>query len=351
MKKSIVIIIAVLVVAIAGVVWLNVGMPLNKKPVVVKTPPPVIGFSLGTTREERWATDQSLFTKRVSELGGVVSAVGTDYDVTTQISQIENLISQGIKVIVVVAADSDKLAPVIAEANAAGVKIIAYDRMIKNCNLDFYVSFDNVKVGELEAQGVLNVVDKGNFAYVGGGPTDNNALLVQKGSMNILNPLIQKGDIKLVFNKFSDNWDPDVAYKNLKAYLDTGKTVDAIVAANDGTAGGAIQTLREKHLDGKVPVSGQDAELAACQRIVAGTQTATVYKPFVLEANESAEVAMAMAKGETPQTNSTVNNGQIDVPSFLLTPVLVTKDNMQSTIVKDGFHSYDAIYNKTTATK
>lgn len=349
--KKIVIIVAVLIVAIAGAIWLSVGMPVAKNPVVIKTPPPVIGFSLGTTREERWATDQSLFTKRVSELGGVVSAVGTDYDATTQISQIENLISQGIKVIVVVPADSTKIAPVIAEANKAGVKIIAYDRMINSGNLDFYISFDNVKVGELEAQGVLNVVSKGNFAYIGGGPTDNNALLVQKGSMNILTPLIQKGDITLVLNKFSDNWDPDVAYKNLKAYLDTGKTVDAVVAANDGTAGGAIQALHEKNLDGKVPVSGQDAELAACKRIVAGTQTATVYKPFVLEANEAAEVAMAMAKGEVPQTNNTVNNGQIDVPSFLLTPVLVTKDNMMDTVVKDGFHSYDAIYNGTAVTK
>jgi D-xylose transport system substrate-binding protein len=347
MKKTIIIVLVVLIVAIAGGILLSNRIVVPKSAPQTKAAPIVIGFSLGTTREERWATDQSLFTNKVQELGGIVSAVGSDYDATTQISQIENLISQGIKVIVVVTADSDKLAPVVAEANKAGVKIIAYDRMINKCNLDFYVSFDNVKVGQLEAQSVVAVVNKGNFAYIGGSPADNNALLVRQGSMSVLDPLVQSGNIKLVVNQLTANWDPDIAYKNIKAYLATGKTLDAVVAANDGTAGGVIQALHEKNLDGKVPVSGQDAELASCQRIIAGTQTSTVYKPLAEEANEAAEVAMDMAKGVTPKTTGTVNNGQIDVPSFLLTPELVTKDNMMDTVIKDGFHSYNEVYNKT----
>jgi D-xylose transport system substrate-binding protein len=345
--KKIIIAVVLLAAAIVGIIWLNSRIAAPKKAEKGGGAPVVIGFSLGTTREERWLTDRDLFIKKAQELGATVNSVASDYDVDTQISQIENLISQGVKAIVVVPADSEKIAPVIAKANQAGVKIIAYDRLIKNSKPDFYVSFDSVKVGVLEAQSVLSVVNKGNFAYVGGAPTDNNAILLSQGSMSILDPKIQSGDIKLVLNKLTDNWDPVIAYQNLKAYLNTGKTVDAVVAANDGTAFGVIQALHEKKLDGKVPVSGQDAELAACQRIVEGTQTSTVYKPIKLLAAKAAEIAVAMARGEAPEITSTVNNGQIDVPSFLLNPTLVTKDNMMSTIVEDGFHSYNEVYNKT----
>jgi D-xylose transport system substrate-binding protein len=346
--KKIIIAVVLLAAVITGIIILASRITAPKKS-ISKTPPIVIGFSLGATHEERWlASDLPLFIKRAEELGASVNYLSSNYDADAQISQIENLISQGIKTIVVMPADSEKIAPVIVEANRAGVKIIAYDRLIKNCNLDYYVSFDNFKVGVLEAQSIVDVVNKGNFAYIGGAPTDNNAFLVKDGSMSVLEPKIKNGNIKLVVDKFSNNWDPVEAQKNLKAYLDTGAHLDAVVAANDGTAFGSILALQEKKLDGKIPVSGQDAELSACQRIVAGTQTSTVYKPIKLLAAQAAEMAVALARGETPQTNNNVNNGQVNVPSFLLDPVLVTKDNMQDTVVKDGFHTYNEIYNHKT---
>jgi len=349
MKKTIVILV-LLAIAVTGVVLLgqklspvNPGVnPTNKNTSVI------VGLSLGSTLEERWTTkDSVLFTKRVEELGGVVNQVVSNNNSDTQIKQIENLIGQGVKVIVVVPADSEKIAPVIAEAHAAGAKVIAYDRLIKNSDLDTYISFDNVKVGQLEAQSVVDKVSKGNFAYIGGSPTDNNAFLVKQGSMVILDPLVKSGAIKLVINQFMDNWDPTQAYKTIKDYLATGKTIDAIVAANDGTAFGSIQALQEKGLAGKIPVSGQDADLAACQRIVAGTQTATVYKPIKSLADKAAEMAVDLAKGKTPETNNKVNNGKIDVPSFLLDPVIVNKENMMDTVIKDGFHSYSEVYQET----
>lgn len=306
--------------------------------------PILIGFSLGALREERWLTDESLFVERAQQLGAVVIKVESDYDVLTQISQIENLITQGVKVIVVVAADSNAIAPAIEEAHNAGVKVIAYDRLINNSDIDAYVSFDNVKVGELEAQGVLASVAKGNFAYIGGAPTDNNALLVQKGSLSALDPEIKSGAIKLVVNALTPDWDPAVAYSTIKNYLDSGKTLDAVVAANDGTAFGVIRALTEKGLAGKVPVSGQDAELSACQRIVQGTQTMTVYKPIKEEAYEAATIAVAMAQGQTPTALTTTNNGKMDVSSYLLMPIAVTKANMMDTIIKDGFHTYAEVY-------
>lgn len=343
------IIFAVVVVAVAGagIFFLLYHSPASA-PVAAQKTPPLIGFSLGALREERWLNDQSLFLAKAKQLGAVVITMSSDYDPPTQISQIENMISQGIKVLVVVPSDSTLIAPAIEAAHAAGIKVIAYDRMINDKDVDMYVSFDNVKVGALEAQGILNVVNHGNFAYIGGASTDNNALLVREGSMQVLQPWIASGSIKLAVNTLTPNWDPTQAYQEMKTYLDTGKTVDAVVSANDGMAFGIVQALAEKGLAGKVPVSGQDADLSACQRIVQGTQSMTVYKPIVLEADEAAEAAVEMAEGQELVVNATVGNGIINVPSYLLSPTSVTKDNMMSTVIKDGFHTYAEVYQATS---
>jgi D-xylose transport system substrate-binding protein len=164
--------------------------------------------------------------------------------------------------------------------------------------------------------------------------------------MLALQKKIDSGEIDLVIDKFTDDWKQEEAYKTIKAYLTGGGKIDAIIAANDGTATGAIQALKEGGLDGKVPVSGQDAELSACQRIIAGTQTATVYKPISQLASQAAVAAVEMAQGLTPETNATINNGKIEVPSYFLNPIIVDKNNMIDTIIKDGFHSYKDVYLK-----
>ena len=348
MKKTLIIVVLLAVVA-GGILLLSKnilpkGTGGNQPS---KAAPVIIGFSLGDTLTERWLSkDTPLFSERVTQLGGVVAQAVSNNNTDTQISQIRNLISQGVKVIVIVASDSKKLAPVVAEAHAAGVKVIAYDRMISDSDLDMYISFDSVKVGQLEAQSVLDKVYKGNFALIGGASSDNNAILVKQGSMSVLGAKIKSGDIKLAIDKFIDNWDPTEAYQTIKEYLASGKTLDAVVSANDGMAYGVIKALQEKGLAGKIPVSGQDAELAACQRIIAGTQTSTVYKPIKSLAYKAAEEAIALAKGQAPETNNQINNGKIDVPSFLLEPIIVNKDNLMSTVVKDGFQSYSAIFNQ-----
>ena len=355
MKKILIASVTIIVLLVAGGIGLYYYLSSKKAATTAPSvaDKPLIGFSLGSLREDRWATDRANFIAKAQELGATVVGASTDYDVATQILQIENLITQGVKVLVIVPADSDKIAPVIAEAKKAGVKVIAYDRLINNSDIDFYVSYDNIKVGELEAQGVLAVKDKGNFAYIGGAPTDNNALLVQKGSMSILDPKIKSGDIKLVLSQLTPNWDPTVAYQTMKAYLATGGPLDAVVAANDGTAFGVIQALEEKGLAGKVPVSGQDAELSACQQIMQGTQTMTVYKPLQNEAYTAAEIAVAMAEGQSLSAyiNATTSNGRVAVPSDLLLPVAVDKSNMMSTVIKDGFHTYAEIYQQATSTQ
>lgn len=346
MKKFIIVVVIFVAVVLGSVYFLN-QLLVEKENSLTSKKPVVIGFSMGTTREERWFKDRDLFVQKAQELGAEVIVTLSDYDVEKQILQIENLVSQGVDVIVVIPSDSEKIEPAISAANRAGVKVIAYDRLIKDSDIDLYISFDNVKVGELEASSVLSVVNKGNFAYIGGSPTDNNSVFLKEGAMNILSPKIESGDINLVINTLTPEWKPEEAYKTIKDYLNSGGSLDAVVAANDGTASGVIQALKEKGLDGKIPVSGQDAELSAIQRIVAGTQTSTVYKPINSIAYKAAELAVALVNGQVLETGSSINNGKIDVPSYFLEPVLVNNGNIVETVIKDGFHAYEDVYSST----
>jgi len=334
------------VVVSATLYFLNRQLTLRQN-YLTNQKPIIIGFSMGRTREERWFKDRDLFVQRAQELGATVNVSLSDYDVATQILQIENMISQGASVIVVIPADSEKIAPVIEKAKAAGVKVIAYDSLIKNTDIDLYISFDSVKVGELQAESLLSVINHGNFACIGGSPTDNNSILLKQGMMNILDPLVKSGDIKLVVDSFTDGWKPDVAYTTIQKYLDSGKPINAVMAANDGIASGVIRELQERGLAGKIPVSGQDAELSATQRIIAGTQTSTVYKPIQLLAFKAAEMAVDMANGQMPSVGNTIDNGKSLVPAYYLTPILVNKNNMMDTVIKDGFHTYEEVYGLT----
>ncbi|NIK80376.1 D-xylose transport system substrate-binding protein [Paenibacillus castaneae] len=305
----------------------------------------VIGLSLDTLQEERWQRDRDLFIAAAEALGAKVEVQAANSDDAKQISQAENLISQGVNVLVVVPHNAEATAAIVEKAHAAGIKVLAYDRLIKNSDLDLYVSFDNEKVGELQAEAILKVVSKGKFVYIGGSETDNNAHLFKKGAFNILQPLIDKGDIQVVFDQWTKDWNPANALSNMENALTANDNkIDAVVAANDGTAGGVIQALASQGLAGKIPVSGQDAELAAAQRIVEGTQTMTVYKPIKDLAQRAADLAVKMAKGEDVGADKTVNNGKIDVPSILLDPKAVDKSNMDATVIADGFHSKEDVY-------
>jgi D-xylose transport system substrate-binding protein len=223
---------------------------------------------------------------------------------------------------------------------------MAYDRLILDSDVDLYVSFDPKRVGELQAQYLVDRKPKGSYSLIGGAPTDNNAILVREGQLQVLKPFVDRGDIKIVGDQWATDWQPMEALKIMENALTRNQNkIDAVVVSNDGTAGGAIQALSEQKLAGKVLVSGQDADLAACQRIVAGTQTMTVYKPIAKLARKAAELAIQMAqkKAITDPTRP-LANGKKDVPSILLDPISVDKDNLVSTVVADGYQKLDAIY-------
>jgi len=300
---------------------------------------PEIGFCIDDLRVERWSRDRDYFVAAATKLGAKVSVQSADASEERQVSQIENLISRGVDVIVIVPFNSKALTNVVAEAHKAGIKVVSYDRLILDADVDAYVSFDNEKVGELQAQGVYNVQPKGNYFLLGGAPTDNNAKMLREGQMKILKPAIDRGDIKIVGQQWVPEWSASNALRITEDALTANNNkIDAIVASNDGTAGGAIQALAAQKLAGKVPVSGQDADLAAVKRIIAGTQTMTVYKPLKLIAGEAAQLAVDLAKGIPPKFNAKYDNGKKQVDTVLLQPILLTKSNVDI-VVKDGFYT------------
>ena len=306
----------------------------------------LIGLSMATLQEERWQKDRDLFVARAEELGAEVLVQSANGDENLQNSQAENLITQGVDVLVVIAQNGETAAAIVDAAHKENIKVIAYDRLITNCDLDYYISFDNVKVGEMQAEALVKRYPKGNYVLIGGSPTDNNAKLVREGQMNILQPYIDRGDIKIVADQWADGWKPEVALKHVENALTANNNdVVAVVTSNDGCAGAAVQALAEQKLAGKVGVSGQDADLAACQRVAEGTQTVTVYKPIKAIATKAAEMAVALAKGESvSDATEKVNNGKVDVSSVLLSPVAVDASNMYEIVIKDGWHKLEDVY-------
>lgn len=298
-----------------------------------------IGMAIDDLRLERWQKDRDIFVAKAKTLGADVFVQSANGNEETQMAQIENMINRGVDVLVIIPYNGEVLSNVIAEAKREGIKVLAYDRMINNADIDFYISFDNEKVGELQAQSLVERVPQGNYFLMGGSPVDNNAKLFRAGQMKVLNPLIKDGKIKVVGDQWADGWLPENALKIMENALTANNNkIDAVVASNDATAGGAVQALSAQGLAGKVAISGQDADLAAIKRIEAGTQTMTVYKPITKLANDAAEIAVQLGKGETPKSNATLNNGKKEVPSYLLTPISVDKKNIESTVISDGFH-------------
>lgn len=305
-----------------------------------------IGLLMSDLRLERWQKDRDIFTSAAEAMGAKVYTQSANGDVTTQISQIENMISRGVDVLVIVPENGEVLGNVLAEAKAEGIKVLAYDRLIKFADIDLYVSFDNIRVGEMQAEALLKRKPRGNYFLMGGSPTDNNAKMFRQGQMNVIQPAIDAKQIQIVGDQWAMGWSAEAALNIMENGLTANANkIDAVVASNDSTAGGAIQALAAQGLSGKVVISGQDADLAAMRRIVAGTQTMTVYKPISKLATASAEMAVKLAREEKIQVTGHVNNGKKDVDALLLTPIAVTKDNLDSTVIADGYHTRNAVYN------
>jgi len=303
-----------------------------------------IGFSFEDMKGERWQTDLNSFESRAKQLGAEVISRDAGGDDDRQFQQVEDMIKAGIKVLVLMPRDTNKASRMVDAAKAANVKVISYDRLVLNSDVDLYVSFDRLEIGRMQAEYLLKQAPKGNYVLIAGSPRDEGAKTLHDAQMSVLQPYLDRGDIKVIADAYTKDWLASEAYLFTLKSIDSAQgKIAAILASNDGLAGGAIQALREHNLAGKVAVSGQDADLAAVIAIVQGAQTMTVYKPIVNEAGRAAEEALHMAKGEKTQADGTISNGKIQVPVIMLKPVAVTKENIKTTVVKDGFQTLKSI--------
>jgi D-xylose transport system substrate-binding protein len=303
-----------------------------------------IGFSMDTLKEERWNRDKELVEQRCKEVGAECEVQVANGDDNTQVKQCDNLLTKGIDVLIVAPHNGQIAASIVEAAHRQNVPVISYDRLIKNADVDLYVSHQVVKIGEMQGQYAFDHMPKGNYVLIGGAPTDNNATLLREGQMKALKAAIDRGDIKVISDQFAKDWQATEALRITEdALTKTGNDIQAIVASNDGTAGGAISALPPQ-LVGKVLVTGQDAELVACQRIVDGKQTMTIYKPIKPLAFSAVDSAIKLAHGEKLDTKDAINNGKKDVPSILQEPIVVDKANMMQTVIKDAYHKMDEVY-------
>lgn len=324
------------------------NMRLHKDPQgssKVQNSPVRIGFSLGTLKEERWLRDRDIVMAKVQEMGGEIIVLNANNNDRDQLEQVRYLLEQDIDVLIIVPNDRDKAAAAVELAKKQGVKVISYDRLVFNADVDLYISFDNEKVGEFMAGAVLQKVPRGSILIVNGATSDHNTEQIKTGYDRVLLESINTGQIRIIDEQWSPNWMKEYAFSVTDQLLLKDEHIDAIICGNDSLAEGAIEALSQHRLAGQVLVVGQDADQAACQRVVEGIQLMTVYKPIEKLADAAARAAMQLARGEEPHPISKViYNGLNDVPFYVLEPIAVYKENMDSTIIKDRFHLADEVY-------
>jgi len=302
-----------------------------------------IGFSIENTAGERWQTDLGQFQQRAHELGAAVVIRNAYGDDDLQFAQVKDLLNEGIDALVFLPHDTSKSARFIDAAHTKNVPVISYDRLA-SAPVDLYVGFDLFAVGTEQAQSLLDRAPKGNYFLLGGSLMDSNSKVVRAGQMKVLQPYIDRGDIKVVADVWVPDWSATEAYMLVAQKLkEIDSPLTAIVASNDSVAGGAIQALQDKNLSGKVLVTGQDADLAAVERLYDGTQLMTVYKPVGAEARRAAEAAVQLARHQDVEGSTSVPNGDITTKSILLTPISVTEENVKSTVLKDGFQKLETV--------
>ena len=307
----------------------------------------IVGVSWSNFQEERWKTDEAAIKAALEASGDKYISADAQSSAAKQLTDVESLISQGANALIILAQDSSAIAPAVEKAVAEGIPVVGYDRLIENKDA-FYLTFDNKEVGRLQAKAVLDVKPEGNYVFIKGNGADPNADFLFAGQMEVLKEAIDGGKIKNVGEAYTDGWLPANAQKNMEQFLTANDNkVDAVVASNDGTAGGAIAALDAQGLAGSVPVSGQDADHAALNRIALGTQTVSVWKDSRELGKAAAEIAAQLAEGkkmeEIPNaTKWSDGPNKVEMTSVFLKPVPITKDNL-NVVIDAGWVSKDVV--------
>ena len=319
-----------------------------------------IGLSLSDIEIERWPVEEAIMRRLANEQGAELISQIANHDNRLQNAQIANMVDQGADVVIIIAEDGSTAAEAVAKAAEKGIPCISYDRLIKSDKLAAYISFDNIEVGRIQARAIVDRVDRGNFVLIGGSPTDNNAVLLRKGQMEIIQPLVDQDKIRIVADHWVNNWAQAKAAAIMQDILNSqNNRIDAVIASNDSTALGALQAMKTAGLAGKVPLSGQDATAAGCKAIVEGELTMTVFKDVRLLSPIAIDLAIKLARKEKleglrqiPLAELTVDSTmQGSIPCRFLKVVKIDKDNLYDEIILNGFQQYDDLYRDIPANR
>ncbi len=302
----------------------------------------LVGVSWSNFQEERWKTDEVAIKGQLAKSGGSYVSADAGGSPEKQLADIDGLIAKGAKALIILAMDKDAIVPALAKAKAKNIPVVAYDRLIEAPGV-FYITFDNKEVGRMQARAVLAAKAKGNYVMIKGSPTDPNADFLRAGQQEVLAEAIKKGDIKIVGEEYTEGWKPETAQKNMEQILTKNQNkVDAVVASNDGMAGGVVAALSARGIKG-VPVSGQDGDHAALNRVALGSQTVSVWKDSRDLGREAATAAMALAQGKKVDGAVTWAEGEkkVSMQAMFLKAVPVTAANLDVPI-KAGHISKEA---------
>ncbi|MEM7738093.1 MAG: D-xylose ABC transporter substrate-binding protein [Deinococcota bacterium] len=306
-----------------------------------------IGVSWSNFQEERWKTDEAAMRTQLESMGGEYISADAQSSVEKQLSDIEALITQGADALIVLAQDADAILPAIELAKAQGIPVLGYDRLIEAEDV-FYLTFDNVEVGRMQARAIFDAQPMGNYVFIKGSAQDPNADFLHGGQLEVLQEAIDAGDITVVGEQYTDGWLPENAQRNMEQILTaTDNEVDAVVASNDGTAGGVVAALAAQGLDGQIPVSGQDGDRAALNRVALGSQTVSVWKDARALGAKAAEIAMLMAGGtavDAVPDALVFSDGPkgLAMNAFLLAPIPINAGNLD-VVLEAGWISQEEL--------
>jgi len=302
---------------------------------------PKIGILMHSYQNERWTKDKDYLVESLVKQGAEVMLEVADNDQNKQVAQAKGMIENGVSVLIIVPINQDEAAKIVDMAHDDNVKVIAYDRLINGCKLDYYVTANSTHIGELQASYLTSLKPKGKYALICGSKYDNNSMRLFLGQMNILQPFMETGDIQVVYSEFTENWSAAEGALHTNRILDQQKdTITAIIAGSDAIADGVLSVLKERGMEGKIMVAGQDAELDNVRAIMNGVQTCDVLKPLREMAHMTAELAVALAMEKPLKMRfTTESNGKALVKSILIDAAVVNKDNIESTVIASGFHT------------
>lgn len=311
-----------------------------------------IGFAMATVKEERWQRDRAAFEEHCKKMNVECVIAVADNKADKQANDVDNFLTQGISVLVIAPQDAKQAATIVEKAKAQNVPVISYDRLINSDKIDVYISHQVPIIGRKIAEYALSKSPKGNYVMVYGASTDNNAVIMEKEQLAVLKPALDSKEINIVANQFITDWKPEEALKMAEnALTKNNDNIQAFVVSNDGMAGGVISALEKRGLAGKILVTGQDAQIDALQRIAEGKQTMTIYKPIIPLANAAVEAAIKLAKKETLADAKPFKNDVIgkDIQAILLEVTTVEKDNLMTTVIKDGYAKFEDVYKNVPA--